>query len=148
MKVPSANTHRALLTASQLHDQGHHDQAEKLYRQVLSADRKNADALHLLGVLLHQTGRTAEGIDFIRRAIRQDPHAAQFHLNLANVYGESNQPELAAQSLRNAIPLEPRAIEPRLRLARYLNAELSRPRDAVEAFRKILAIAQIGRAHV
>ncbi len=141
VKVPSVNTHRALQTAGQLHAQGHYDQAEKLYRQVLSSDRNNADALHLLGVLLHQTGRTTEGVDLIRRAIRKEPRAAQFHLNLANVYGESGEPGLAAESLRNAIALEPRAVEPRLRLARYLNGELSLPRDAVKAFRELLAIA-------
>jgi predicted O-linked N-acetylglucosamine transferase (SPINDLY family) len=141
VKVPVSNTHRALQNASQLHGQGHYEQAEKLYRQILSADRKNADALHLLGILLHQTGRTAEGVDFIRKAIKRDPHAAQFHLNLANVYGESNQPELAAESLRKAITLEPRAIEPRLRLARFLNGELNRPREAVDVLRDLVAIA-------
>src|SRR5205814_5870329 len=87
VKAPLASTHRALQSASQLHTQGRFADAERLYRQVLFGDRKNADALHLLGVLLHQTGRTAEGVDLIRRAIRMDPQAAQFHLNLANVYG-------------------------------------------------------------
>ena len=132
---------QALQKASQLHGQGQLNEAEQLYRQVLSADPQNADALHLLGILLHQTGRSAEGIDFIGRAIKKDPRAVQFHLNLANVYGESGQPELAAESLRNAIALEPRAIEPRLHLGRYLNGELSRPREAVKAFRQVLALA-------
>jgi predicted O-linked N-acetylglucosamine transferase (SPINDLY family) len=135
------NIFHTLQTASQLHGQGRLMEAEQLYKRVLAADRNNADALHLLGVLLHQTGRTTEGIDSIRRAIKRDPRAVQFHLNLANVYGDSKQPQRAAESLRNAIALEPRAIEPRLRLARYLNAELSRPREAVAAFRELLAIA-------
>lgn len=135
------NTFHTLQTASQLHAQGRLKEAEQLYKKVLEADRNNADALHLLGILLHQTGRTAEGIESIRRAIRKQPRAPQFHLNLANVYGESGKPGLAVESLRNAIAIEPRAIEPRLRLARYLNSELSRPREAVTAFRELLAIA-------
>lgn len=139
--MPSINVNHALQTASQLHGQGRYSEAEKLYREALRADRNNPDALHLLGVLLHQTGRTTEGIDFIRRAIRKDPRTAQFHVNLANVYGESGQSERAAECLRAAIVLEPSATEPRLRLGRYLNGELSRPREAVEVLRQLLAMA-------
>ena len=42
---------------------------EPIYRQVLAHDPENADALHLLGVLMHQAGKTAAGIEPIERAL-------------------------------------------------------------------------------
>jgi len=139
--MPRINILSALQQASQLHSQQRFAEAERLYRQVLSIDKNNPDALHLLGVLLHQTGRTDEGIQSIRRAIARDPRAAEFHLNLANIQAERGQPGLAADSLRKAIELEPRgAVDARIRLARFLNAELNRPSEAVQVLRQALAI--------
>ena len=136
----TVNVIQALQRASQLHAQGRLGEAEKLYRQVLAADRRNADALHLLGVLLHQSGRTADGIESISRAIAITPQVAQYHQNLANIYRELNDPTALAECLRRIAALDPYATAPRLRLARVLQGELHRPADAVKAFREILAI--------
>ena len=43
-------------TAMQNHRGGRLSEAESLYRQILQEDSSNADALHMLGVLAHQTG--------------------------------------------------------------------------------------------
>ena len=47
-----------LAIAVQHHQGGRLQVAEQLYRQVLQVEPKNADALHLLGVLAHQVGST------------------------------------------------------------------------------------------
>ena len=45
-----------LATAVQHHQDGRVEEAEALYRQVLTNEPDNAEALHLLGVLLLQQG--------------------------------------------------------------------------------------------
>ncbi len=137
--MPVINISQALQMASQLHGQGRLTEAEGLYRQVLARDRRNADALHLLGILMHQTARTAEGIESIRRAIMIDGRA-QFYENLANVYSDTREFELAVECLRKACVLDSRAVGARLRLARFLNGELSRSAEAVEVLRGVLVI--------
>jgi protein O-GlcNAc transferase len=59
-------------TAMQYHRGGCLSEAESLYRQILQADSNHADALHMLGVLAHQTGRQQLAVDMISLAIAQN----------------------------------------------------------------------------
>ena len=56
----------ALSLAIRTHQTGYLDNAETLYRRILAAAPDQSDALHFLGVLLHQRGRSEEGLAFIR----------------------------------------------------------------------------------
>ena len=55
-EVP-ASVHQLLALALQSHRAGRLAEAEVAYRRILQTDANHADALHLLGVLSHQTGR-------------------------------------------------------------------------------------------
>ena len=46
------------------------DEAERTCRDVLTFDRNHAHALHLLGLIAHQSGRLDAALDFIGRALR------------------------------------------------------------------------------
>ena len=59
-KLPAALAH---------HHAGRPEEAEQLYRTVLRADARNADALNLLGVLVCQRGRNLEALDWLSKAI-------------------------------------------------------------------------------
>ena len=59
----------ALTIAIQHQQAGRLDQAEDIYRQILVFDPNQIDALHLLGLLSHQMGKSDEGIALIQRAI-------------------------------------------------------------------------------
>ena len=48
-----------LINASQL------DQAENLCHQVLDSDSKHPDALHVMGLISHQMGRSDDAVMFI-----------------------------------------------------------------------------------
>ena len=52
------------------HQAGYLSQAEALYCQVLSTEPNSPDALHYLGMLAHQTGRSAMAVELIGKAIR------------------------------------------------------------------------------
>jgi hypothetical protein len=66
--IPAMTIEQAVEMAVQHHRAGRVREAEALYRQVLGAQPGHADALHLLGVLAHQTGRTEYTIQLIPRA--------------------------------------------------------------------------------
>ena len=58
MTPPGGLLQRALA----LQQQGQFKQAEQLYAEVLKADPRNFDALHLLGLTKHQQGSNEEAL--------------------------------------------------------------------------------------
>jgi protein O-GlcNAc transferase len=89
------------------HRAGRFSEAEALYRRVLEDDGSQADALHLLGVLLGQTGRLEGGIASIRQAIAIDPDAARYHCNLGHLLTEARQVREAIDACETAVSLKP-----------------------------------------
>src|SRR6185436_8688559 len=79
-------TPEALDLALQHHQAGRLQEAEALYRNILRAKPDHADALHLLGVIAHQTGRHEMAVDCIARAIELNPAVAEYHGNLGEVF--------------------------------------------------------------
>src|SRR3978361_177007 len=65
------NTHDPIDQAAELHRKGQRDEAEALYRRVLDVTPEQFDAQHLLGGLLHQRGRHADGLALIDAALAQ-----------------------------------------------------------------------------
>ena len=56
---------RALDSAFEHHQAGQFQQAEELYQDVLRLSPQHPDALHLLGLLWHQQGKTAQARDLL-----------------------------------------------------------------------------------
>ena len=65
-----------------LHHQGQLEKAQEIYTKILNADPKNADALHLLGVMAHQRGMNHRAVELISQAIEINHTVASFHANL------------------------------------------------------------------
>ena len=84
-----------LTTALEMHRAGQMGPAAELYRQIVEQEQENADALHLFGVLRHQQGDHAGGIELISKAAALRPSVPTFHLNLAEVYRAAGQFERA-----------------------------------------------------
>lgn len=87
------------------HHNGKFADAIRLYRKCLDANAKHADAWHLLGLALYQTGQQENGAQNIRRAIELDPNRDLFHTNLATVLNALKQHEGASAAARRAIKL-------------------------------------------
>jgi tetratricopeptide (TPR) repeat protein len=106
MSVDPPNVAQLLATALAHHQSGRLAQAEPGYRQVLSLQPDQPDALHYLGVLYHQAGKTAQGAELIARAVAAAPTFA----NLSNfgevlrVLGRHND---SVAALRKSIELNP-----------------------------------------
>src|SRR5439155_24950423 len=58
------------------HRAGRLDRAAAIYREILTTEPRQADALHLLGVIALQTGRPALAGQLIRDAIASNPAVA------------------------------------------------------------------------
>jgi tetratricopeptide (TPR) repeat protein len=100
-----------LENAVALHHKGQLGQAEAIYRQLLGTDPTNAEALHLLGVIAHQTGNHKNAVDLISHAIEINPHVAIYYSNLGNALQELKQFDAAVASYDKAIALKPHYAE-------------------------------------
>ncbi|HEY1935255.1 MAG TPA: tetratricopeptide repeat protein [Acetobacteraceae bacterium] len=89
------------------HQAGRLGAAEQLYRQILAVEPRNADGLHLLGVVACQTGRHAVAIDLIGKAIRLRNDVPDYHSNLGNALQGQGRLADAIARYRRAIVLKP-----------------------------------------
>jgi len=113
--------------------------AERAYREVLRAAPDHPDALHLIGVLLAQSGRAAEGAEHLRRAVARAPGNAMFLNNLGNAELAAGNPDAAAAAYADAVRHQPEFADALFNLG---NAERVRKRfdAAVDCFRRALAV--------
>jgi predicted TPR repeat methyltransferase len=87
------------------HRQGQLDQAEAVYREILTEQPGNPDALHFLGLLLHQKGDSAIAIELIQRTLRTCPDYADAHKNLGNIHQAAGQSDEAEKCYRRALEI-------------------------------------------
>ncbi|CAO3430704.1 tetratricopeptide repeat protein [Azospirillum doebereinerae] len=102
-----ASIGEALGIALDLHQAGRIDEARTLYGRILDADPQQADAHHLLGVLLGQCGDPDRAGRSIARAVALNPARPDFHLNLANLRRVSGATESAGRHYAHALALRP-----------------------------------------
>ena len=119
-----------------LHQAGRIDQALALYRQVLKANPRNADALHLSGLALLQSGDAAGAVKPLERAVKARDDRAPYHLNLAEAYRLSGKPARALRHCERALALDPGNAGALNNLA-GLALQLGRPDDAATAYRRL-----------
>ncbi|MBF0335562.1 MAG: glycosyltransferase family protein [Alphaproteobacteria bacterium] len=89
------------------HQAGRLDEARRGYDDILQGDPLHAGALHLLGVLSHQSGHAAGAIDLVRRAVDVKPDYAEAHANLGVILQAAGHLAEAEESLRNAVVCDP-----------------------------------------
>src|SRR5438132_1346841 len=92
-RMATITSQQALELAIEHHRAGRAAEAEALYRRLLAVDPHNSDALHLLGVIVHQGGGSAEAVDLLQAAISINPTIAFFHNSLGNVLQEQGRLE-------------------------------------------------------
>jgi predicted O-linked N-acetylglucosamine transferase (SPINDLY family) len=100
-----------LREALALHQDGQLEQARPLYEAVLKIQPKNADALHLLGVLSAQTGDHRRAADLIGRAIAVNSSNPAFHFNLGSALQQLGRFDEALTAYNNGLALRPDAAE-------------------------------------
>jgi predicted O-linked N-acetylglucosamine transferase (SPINDLY family) len=118
------------------HRAGRLAEAEAIYRQILSVEPDDPDVLHLLGVIVNQTGRHEEAIDLIGRAVELDGDYAEAHFNLGHAFADSGRFDRAIACYERAIQLR----------ADYVEAHFNLGDALLKAGRLDEAIAALKRA--
>jgi protein O-GlcNAc transferase len=130
---------QALFAAAMRHHQaGRLVDAERLYDEILGRDPHHADALHLLGVLAHQTGHQDTAVTFIGRAIAQNARVPAFHNNLGNALKAQGRLDKADASYQRALSLNPDYFEAHYNRGLVRQAQ-GRLEEAIACYREVLA---------
>jgi Flp pilus assembly protein TadD/SAM-dependent methyltransferase len=115
------------------------DEAERACRDVLTFDRSHAHALHLLGLIAHQTGRPDAALDCIGRALALDHRNADCEFNMAQVLRALGRTEEAVAHLTRATELRRDYAAAHLALA-DIQLQQGRFAEAVPRYRSALAL--------
>jgi len=137
--APAAVLQSAFENAVRDHHHGRLPEAEKGYRQILNLAPGHPDALHLIGVVRHQSGDPQAAEHSIKQAIRADNHNPAYHRSLGKVFHKDRRHDEAIECFHTAVQLDPRYIDAHNDLGTAY-WELSRVEDAVACFKRVLEI--------
>ena len=138
---------QAIDLAAQHHKEGRLSQAETAYQRILESDPNQPIALHLLGVVAHQTGKNDVAVDLITRAIAIDPDLAEAHSNLGTALRDLGKLEEAVTSYHKALALKPDYADAHNNLGNALK-DLGKPEEAVASYHKALNLKpDLAEAH-
>jgi predicted O-linked N-acetylglucosamine transferase (SPINDLY family) len=120
-----------------LHNAGDLNSARAAYERALALHPENADALHLLGVIAHQSGDHQRGVDLIRKAIRKNSRVGYYYNNLGECWRALKQVDRATACYRRALRLDPQSADALANLGNVLKTQKRFP-EAIEYYKKSL----------
>ena len=103
----SIDARAALESAVALHRAGKLAEAAAAYRQVLAADPTQADALSLLGQIVHRQGDSPQALELMTRARKLRPDSATIVFNLGRLYLDLRDWRNAVQATEDAVRRAP-----------------------------------------
>jgi tetratricopeptide (TPR) repeat protein len=98
---------QSLQAAREAFARGHNDAALETCRQLLKRDKKNVDALELMGRCYTRGGRFDEAESCFRRCVKSEPKNARVQLSIARMELARNDARAALMALNKAIKLDP-----------------------------------------
>ncbi|MBF8271754.1 MAG: glycosyl transferase family 9 [Magnetococcales bacterium] len=121
------------------HTQGRLREAEALYKKIVHSDPRQPDALHLLGVIAHQSGHTDLAITLMGQAIAVKPDFAEAHGNLGLIFSGLERWQEAQRHFYQATRYKPDFAEAYFHCGNAL-VELGQWDAAVAEYRKAVEI--------
>jgi predicted O-linked N-acetylglucosamine transferase (SPINDLY family) len=128
---------QAMQFARQCLEGGRLADAESVLRQVLAKEPRNADALHLLGVVAHRAGRNDVAVDLIGKAILLDPISAHYRNSQGVARHALGQIDEAVAEFRCALQIDPGLVQAHNNLGNALRAR-GLSADAAGSYREAL----------
>jgi tetratricopeptide (TPR) repeat protein len=122
-----------------LHQNGRLADAAALYRRILRRDPRNADALHLLGVIEIQGKNPLAAIELFDRAIELSPKNPAFFNNRGTALKDLKRLDEALASFSHALAIRPDYAEA-LNNRGVVLRDLKRVDEALKNFNRALAI--------
>jgi tetratricopeptide (TPR) repeat protein len=116
-----------------------YSEAERIYKYLLSVDKKNPDVLRLLGTLYAENGENEKAIRFLEASNKENPTNYYTHLNLGTAYGVLEDDEKFLRHLNLCIKIDPNKFEGYFTLAVFY-LEKSYVFKALNLFEKAFSI--------
>jgi len=110
-------------------------EAEQIYRQVLAAEPKHADANHMLGVLALQAGHPAAALDLFDIAILAKPLVSAYHVHRAHALLALHRPADAVAACRVALRTKSNNAEA-YQVLGHAHTDALQPGEALRAYRE------------
>lgn len=121
------------------HRQGQWDLAATHYREIIERQPRSFEALHLLGMLMLQTGDAGNAAALLKRAAKVKPADAPTRTLLGVALQSSGEAEASVEHFAQAVKLEPRNAEYQYNLGKALRS-LNRFDEACTAYESALRI--------
>jgi tetratricopeptide (TPR) repeat protein len=90
-----------------LHVDGQLDEAERIFREILTIDAGDPESLHRLGLILDARGQCGAAIDHMQRSILRAPAVPEFFNNLGEAQRKAGRAYDAQRSFERALQLRP-----------------------------------------
>lgn len=135
-----SDTNTLFAQACQHHSAGQWRKAEELYRRVIAADPKHADALHRLGALAFQNDQWAVAATLVARAIALADDQPAFYNTLGLTKAGQGLYDEAVSAFERGLALAPNMAELWNNLGVVLKSR-SRWRPCIEAYRNAIRLA-------
>ncbi len=136
--LPPANV-ATFQQAFELHQQGQLEQADILYKAVLTEQPQHIDALHFSGVLANQRGQAQRAVDLITQVLKISPDNAAAHSNLGLALHALKRFDEAIASYDQALVIKPNNAEAHYNRGNALLA-LKRFDETILSYDRALAI--------
>jgi predicted O-linked N-acetylglucosamine transferase (SPINDLY family) len=134
----TGGTQARLERGAEHHRAGRWDQAEQIYREILSTVPHEPDALYLLGTIFFQRGAWGSAQLFLRKALEVRPSHPETLNNLGLVQEKLGRSAEAEDSFARAISLEPKYADAIYNLAN-IHRSTGRWEQAEKGYRRALA---------
>lgn len=143
MPASTATIHHAL----SYHQAGQLQEAAIVYREILSVNPKNADALHLFGLLVQQSGNPQQALPLLQQAVNENGKAPTYYNSLGNLLQELCKWEEAIQCYQKALKLAPKLVDTYCNLGLAYH-QTNRSQEAMSCFQEALRLSpNLPQAH-
>ncbi len=133
------NIYQKLQKALELQQNGHLQEAQSIYIDILRNNPNCADAWNLYGLLALGVGEHDKSIEFIENATKIEPKIASYRINLSEALKRSHKLQKALEEIETALQIEPDNIDALYNKASVLK-NLGRKESAKEWYEKVLAL--------
>ena len=134
-----SNINHLLKTAIEEHQKGKLDEAEMLYREVLSTEPKQSNANHNLGLILTSKDKIEEALILFKLATEINPNIEQYWISYINALIKQNRLDEAETTCKKIITQQPESIKLHFSLGIVLN-NLDKLHEAEASYRKVIEL--------
>ncbi len=113
--------------------------AEKLYKEILSLDQSNSEAIFHLGTLYSQLKKFSQAKHLLLKADELNPNNLNINLNIGSLFFSTGEIDLALKYFDKVIKIKPDYVLAHFNKGIILNSQ-RKYQDAITCFEKIIEI--------